>query len=125
NSVNAVLDNDPATVWRTDQYFQQFPALKKGVGLMATLPSPAKLTNVSINSPTPGTSVEIRTSPTNSPTLDQTQLIGTAQLGAGVTEIPVSTDQSARYVLVWITGLGNTGNQFQSAIADLRFDAAP
>lgn len=125
NSVNAVLDNDPATVWRTDQYFQQFPALKKGVGLMATLPSPAKLTNVSINSPTPGTSVEIRTSPTNSPTLDQTQLIGTAQLGAGVTEIPVSTNQSARYVLVWITGLGNTGNQFQSAIADLRFDAAP
>lgn len=125
NNVAAVLDNDPATVWRTDQYFQQFPALKKGVGLLATLPSPARLTNVSITSPSPGTSVEIRTSPTNSPTLDQTQLIGTAQLGDGVTEIPVQADQAARYVLVWITGLGTTGSQFQSAIADLRFDAAP
>ncbi|WP_431953702.1 lipid II flippase MurJ [Nocardia lijiangensis] len=125
SGVNAVLDNDPATVWRSDQYFQQFPALKKGVGLLATLPSPAKLTNVSITSPSPGTSVEIRTSPTNSPTLDQTQLIGAAQLTDGTTEIPVSADQSARYVLVWITGLGNSGSQFQTTIADLRFDAAP
>jgi len=124
SSVNAVLDDDPATVWRTDQYFQQFPALKKGVGLIATLPSPAKLTNVSILSPTPGTAVEIRTAPTNSPTLDQTQLIGSAVLADGITEIAVSADQSARYVLVWITGLGNEGSQFQSSIADLRFDAA-
>lgn len=124
NSVAAVLDNNPATTWRTDQYFQQFPALKKGVGLMATLPSPAKLTSVSINSPSAGTMVEIRTSPTDSPTLDQTQLIGSARLGNGITDIPVRTDQAARYVLVWITGLGNNGGQFQTAIADIRFDAA-
>ncbi|MFE7798601.1 murein biosynthesis integral membrane protein MurJ [Nocardia sp. NPDC057440] len=124
-SVGAVLDHDPATLWRTDQYFQQFPALKKGIGLMATLPSPAKLTNVSITSPSAGTAVEIRTSPTASPTLDQTQLIGSARLSDGDTEIPVRTDQSARYVLVWITGLGNSGAQFQTSIAEIRFDAAP
>ncbi|WP_406239094.1 murein biosynthesis integral membrane protein MurJ [Nocardia sp. NBC_01009] len=125
SSAAAVLDHDPATLWRTDQYFQQFPALKKGIGLMATLPSPAKLTNVSITSPSPGTAVEIRTSPTASPTLDQTQLIGSARLSDGDTEIPVRTDQSARYVLVWITGLGNSGAQFQTSIAEIRFDAAP
>ncbi|WP_107653486.1 murein biosynthesis integral membrane protein MurJ [Nocardia suismassiliense] len=123
-NVNAVLDQNPATMWRTDQYYQQFPALKRGVGLLSTLPSPAKLTNVSINSPSPGTTVEIRTSPTAQPTLDQTQLIGTAKLGDGVTDIPVRTDQAARYVLVWITGLGNSGGQFQTSIADIRFDAA-
>ncbi|MET8877018.1 lipid II flippase MurJ [Nocardia sp. NPDC004604] len=120
----AVLDHDSGTVWRTDQYFQQFPALKKGVGLLATLPSPAKLTNVSIDSPSVGTSVEIRTSPTASPTLDQTQLIGSARLENGITEIPVHADQAARYVLVWITGLGNSGGQFQTSIAEIRFDAA-
>ncbi|MGW0250166.1 murein biosynthesis integral membrane protein MurJ [Nocardia goodfellowii] len=123
-TVSGVLDSNPGTVWKTDQYFQQFPALKKGIGLLATLPSPAKLTNVSIDSPSPGTSVEIRTSPTDSPTLDQTQLIGSARLGEGVTEISVRADQPARFVLVWITGLGNSGGQFQTAIADLRFDAA-
>ncbi|MGQ4597860.1 lipid II flippase MurJ [Nocardia sp. R6R-6] len=125
SAVQAVLDNNPDTLWRTDQYFQQFPALKKGVGLLATLPTPAKLMNISINSPSAGTSVEIRTSPTGSPTLDQTQLIGSARLEDGVTDISVRADQAARYVLVWITGLGNSGGQFQSAIADIRFDAAP
>ncbi|MEV0682457.1 murein biosynthesis integral membrane protein MurJ [Nocardia sp. NPDC050378] len=122
---SAVLDQNPETVWRTDQYFQQFPALKKGVGLLATLPAPAKLTNVSITSPSAGSTVEIRTSPTETPTLDQTQLIGTARLGDGVTDVAVQTDQAARFVLVWITGLANSGGQFQTAVADVRFDAAP
>lgn len=124
-TAGAVLDQNPATVWRTDQYFQQFPALKKGVGLLATLPTPAKLTNVSITSPSAGSTVEIRTSPTEAPTLDQTQLIGSAKLGEGVTDIAVQTDQAARFVLVWITGLANSGGQFQTAIADVRLDAAP
>ncbi|WP_327148988.1 murein biosynthesis integral membrane protein MurJ [Nocardia sp. NBC_01329] len=118
-------DGDPATAWSTDQYFQQFPALKKGVGLLATLPSPATLTKVSITSSTPGTSVEIRTSPTETATLDQTQLVGTAVLGDGVTEVPIQTDQAARYVLIWVTGLGNSGAQFQSSIAELGFEAKP
>ncbi|MFI5714869.1 murein biosynthesis integral membrane protein MurJ [Nocardia sp. NPDC051750] len=121
----AAMDGDPATSWSTDQYFQQFPALKKGVGLLATLPSPTTLTKVTITSSTPGTSVEIRTSPTETPTLDQTQLVGTAVLGDGVTEVPVQTDQAARYVLVWVTGLGNSGAQFQSSIAELGFEAKP
>ncbi|WP_067704737.1 murein biosynthesis integral membrane protein MurJ [Nocardia jejuensis] len=123
--VAAVLDNNPTTTWRSDAYFQQFPALKKGVGILATLGSPSKLTKVVIDSPTPGTQVEIRTSPTAAPTLDQTQLIGQATLGQGVTEIAVRADQPARYVLVWITALGNNGGQYQSSIAELRFEAAP
>ncbi|UFT00182.1 murein biosynthesis integral membrane protein MurJ [Nocardia huaxiensis] len=123
--IGAVLDNNPSTVWRTDQYFQQFPALKKGLGVLSTLGSPSKVTKVIIDSPSAGTQVEIRTSPTASPTLDQTQLVGTATLADGITEIPVRADQPARYVLVWITGLGNNGGQFQSVIADLRFEAAP
>lgn len=123
-SVGSVLDNNPATTWRTDAYFQQFPALKKGVGVLSTLGSPSKLTKVIIESPSPGTQVEIRTSPTASPTLDQTQLIGSAVLGDGTTEIPVRADQPARYVLVWINQLANNGGQFQSSIAEIRFEAA-
>lgn len=123
SAVTAVLDGNPATVWRSDQYMQQFPALKKGIGILATLGSPSKLTKVVIDSPSPGTVVEIRTAPTASPSLDQTQLIGQATLGDGPTEIPVRTDQPARYVLVWITSLAGSGNQFQSSIADVRFEA--
>lgn len=32
SNARAVIDQDPGTMWRTDQYFQQFPALKKGSG---------------------------------------------------------------------------------------------
>ncbi|WP_051132697.1 murein biosynthesis integral membrane protein MurJ [Nocardia paucivorans] len=117
-------DGDPTTTWETDQYFQQFPSLKNGVGLLATLPSPATPTKITITSTSPGTSVEIRTSPTASPTLDQTQLIGTAQLGDGVTEIPLQAAQSTRYVLIWITGLGNADGQFQTSIAEIGFEVA-
>ncbi len=124
-TISAVLDGNPTTVWHTDQYFQQFPALKKGVGVVSTLGSPSKLNKVTIESPSPGTVVEVRTSPTATPTLDQTQLIGQATLADGATDIPLRADQPARYVLVWITSLANSGGQFQTSIADIRFDAAP
>ncbi len=124
-NVTAVLDGNPATMWRTDQYFQQFPALKKGVGILTTLGSPSKLTKVTIDSPSAGTVVEIRTSPTAATTLDQTQLIGQATLADGATSIAVRADQPARYVLVWITALANSGGQYQTSIGDIRFEAAP
>nr|WP_280255586.1 lipid II flippase MurJ [Nocardia wallacei] len=124
-TAGSVLDGNPTTVWHTDQYFQQFPALKKGIGVMTTLGSPSKLNRVIIDSPSPGTVVEVRTSPTATPTLDQTQLIGQATLADGATEIPLRADQPARYVLVWITSLANSGGQFQTSIADIRFEAAP
>ncbi|MCX5044999.1 peptidoglycan biosynthesis protein MviN [Aldersonia sp. NBC_00410] len=117
------LDNNAATVWRTDTYFQQFPTLKSGVGLVATLPTASKLSGVWINSPTPGTKVEVRSAPSRSPTLDQTQVIGTATLGNGLTQIPVDSGQPTRYVLVWITSLASSGGQFQSGIADMGFTA--
>ncbi|TSD99269.1 peptidoglycan biosynthesis protein MviN [Skermania sp. ID1734] len=123
DGASLVLDNNAGTIWRTDSYYQPFPALKNGVGLLVTLPNPNKLTRVWINSPSPGTKVEIRSAPSASPTLDQTQIIGSATLGQGVTQIPVQSDQPVRYVLVWITDLAKVGKENQSAIADLGFTA--
>ncbi|PPJ32675.1 murein biosynthesis integral membrane protein MurJ [Nocardia nova] len=124
-NVSALLDGNPTTTWHTDQYFQQFPALKKGIGVLATLPGPSKVSKVVIDSASPGTVVEVRTSPTAVPTLDQTQLVGQATLADGTTTIPVQSDQPARYVLIWITQLANNGGQFQSSIGDIHFEAAP
>jgi putative peptidoglycan lipid II flippase len=120
-----ILNNSPSSQWRTDTYRQQFPALKSGLGLLATLPNPARLTSVSIDSPSAGTAVQVRSAPTDSPTLDQTQIIGSATLGQGVTKIPVKTDQPIRYVLIWITQLApTTGGQYQSSLADVSFTAS-
>ena len=124
-NVSDLLDGNPTTTWHTDQYFQQFPALKKGIGVLATLPGPSKLSKVVIDSASPGTVVEVRTSPTAVPTLDQTQLVGQATLADGSTSIPVQSDQPARYVLIWITQLANNGGQFQTSLGDIHFEAAP
>lgn len=118
------VDGNPATEWSTDAYFEQFPSFKNGVGLLVSLTDPARLSEVSITSPSPGTVVEIRSAPSDRPTLDQTQVIGRATLVDGVTTIPVTTDSSTGRVLVWITKLGTDSGQNQSSIAEVGFTAA-
>lgn len=123
-NAHLAIDGDPGTVWSTDAYFQPFPALKNGVGLMLTLPDPATLDSVTIDSPTPGTHVEIRTAPTPDAGLAQTQQIGAADLRPGVTEIPVRMEGATQNVLVWITELSTEGGQNQSAIGEVGFERA-
>lgn len=120
-TVRNAIDGNPGTFWATDQYFQQLPALKSGVGLMNTFEVPAKLQSVGIDSPSPGTRVEIRSAPSPDATLDQMQVIGSAVLGDGHTDIPVTEGQAGRYVLVWITQLGGSSGQFQSKLAQITF----
>lgn len=120
-SAGLAVDGDLATVWATDQYFQQLPALKNGVGLMSRFDSPAKLQTVGIDSPSAGTRVEIRSAPGPDSTLDQTQVIGAGVLGEGYTEIAVDEAQAGRHVLLWITQLGGPEGQFQTQIAQLTF----
>ncbi|WP_241665664.1 lipid II flippase MurJ [Prescottella subtropica] len=119
------IDGDPATEWSTDAYFQPFPSLKSGVGLMVTLPEAAKLSAVQITSGTPGTQVEIRTAPAPNTSLDQTRVIGNATLKDGVTEIPVTAEGATKNVLVWITGLSTKDGTNQSSISEVAFTATP
>ncbi|QCQ94042.1 lipid II flippase MurJ [Rhodococcus sp. SGAir0479] len=126
NAANAglAIDGNPATAWNTDAYYQPFPALKSGVGLMVTLPDAAKLTSMKITSSTPGTQVEIRTAPSTNTSLDQTRVIGNATLQDGVTEVPLKSDSATKNVLVWITDLSTSGGKNQSGIAEVSFTAA-
>lgn len=111
-------DGDPGTEWRTDTYKQQFPALKPGVGLMASFAESVKFASVVIDSPSANTVVQIRTSPSPNPKLEETKVIGEATLQGGKTEIQLASAEPTQYVLVWITQLGD-GNK--SAIGELQF----
>ncbi len=122
NASNAV-DSNPATVWDTDSYYQPFPSLKEGVGLLATLPTSQVLTSAFVNSPSPGTVVEIRSAPSDSPSLSDTTIIGRATLGGGVTDIPLTMTEPTSHVLLWITGLSNEDGRNRSSIADFGFTA--
>jgi len=119
-----VIDGDPASSWTTDQYRQQLPKFKNGIGLLVSLPDATRLRSVGIDSPSEGTVVEIRTSPSATPALADTVVINTATLTFGHTDIPISSMPPSSYVLVWITRLGGSVGSYSSKINDLTFQRA-
>jgi len=126
NSADAgkAIDGNPATSWATDQYRQQLPKFKSGLGLLVTLPGATKLASVGIDSPSDGTLVEIRSAPSATPALSDTAVINTVTLTFGHTDIPISSMPPSSYVLVWITRLGGSVGSYSSKISDLTFQRA-
>lgn len=107
---NLAVDGNPDTGWKTDTYKQPFPALKPGVGLMASFAEPVLLAEVTIDSPSDGTVVEIRSAPSENPDIGETKVIGKATLESGQTKLQLDRAEPAQHVLVWITTLAE-GNK--------------
>nr|WP_314145542.1 lipid II flippase MurJ [uncultured Rhodococcus sp.] len=122
STASNAIDNDPSTAWTTDSYFQQFPALKNGVGLLVSIPS-STLQNAWIESTSPGTVVEIRSAPNDSPSLSDTTLLGEATLQNGRTDIALTDAEPTGNVLVWITSLGEQGGRIATSISGVGFDS--
>jgi hypothetical protein len=113
-----VTDGDTGTLWETDTYKQQFPALKPGVGIMASFADSVRFAAVEIDSPTPGTTIEIRTAPSAEPQLNETKVIAKGKLRAGKARIELPRTEPTQYLIVWVSKLGD-GNK--SSIAELNF----
>jgi hypothetical protein len=119
------IDGKTSTFWRTDQYNQQFPVLKQGVGLVVTFTDAVNLSQVKINGDTKGTKVEIRTADGTSPQLADTKVVGSGDLNDPETTITLPQPQQTKYVIVWITQLGTgNGGKFVTQIDDMSFTAA-
>jgi hypothetical protein len=118
--VGRAADNDPGSTWSTSQYDQQFPELKPGIGLMTTFRAPAKVSQVIVRSPSPGTRIEIRAAAAPDVPLAQTQLLGTGTVSGDTTTIPVAAMPAPTgNLLVWITGLAESDGQYRSQIAEV------
>ena len=112
---------DPGATWTTDTYFQPFPALKTGVGIMAGFAAPVQLSTLTITSPSVGSEVEIRSAPNTDTPLDRTTLLARATLRAGDTVVSLANSQPVQHVLVWITKLGGSGVSNVTQISNLQF----
>ncbi|KAA2251352.1 hypothetical protein F0L68_37590 [Solihabitans fulvus] len=122
NKAGLAVDGDPNTTWKTDTYYQPFPALKQGVGLMSSFAEAVRFTSVTITSPSAGTEVEIRTAPSDNPAdFGAQKVIGKATLAAGSTTIELTAHDPTQRLLVWITKLGGGGSSNRSEIAELSF----
>ena len=106
NRASRAVDGDAQTAWKTDKYQRQFPALKPGVGIMASFAEPVRFAEVTIDSPSAGTVVEIRTAPSEKPSLEETRVIGRATLSAGQNKLQLDSAEPSQHLLVWITALG-------------------
>lgn len=115
------IDGDATTTWRTDEYRQQFPAFKSGVGLVATFDTPINLSKVRITSESPGTSVEIRLADSADAELDQTRVVASGNLDGQQTEFSLRQPTQTQYVIVWITRLSGEEPEFTSQIGELLF----
>jgi hypothetical protein len=124
NKGGLAIDGDPNTSWRTDKYLSNFPALKPGIGLMATFGQPVKLAQVVITSPSAGTKVEIRTAASGQPQLQQTLVVGSGTLASGETTIPVKMASPSDRIVVWITSMSPSGKLFASQISEVKFIGA-
>jgi hypothetical protein len=112
---------DPGASWTTDTYFQPFPALKAGVGIMAGFATPVQLATLTITSPSFGSELEIRAAPSTDTPFERTTLLARANLRAGDTVVSLTNSQPVQHVLVWITKLGGSGVNNVTQISNLQF----
>nr|WP_264019087.1 murein biosynthesis integral membrane protein MurJ [Mycobacterium noviomagense] len=122
------IDGNPATAWTTDTYTDAvpFPSFKSGVGLMLQLPTPTVVGNVTIDTASTGTKVQIRSSPSPTPAkLDDTAVLTPpTALQPGHNSIPVKAASPTSNLLVWISTLGSTGGKNRAEISEITVQAA-
>jgi putative peptidoglycan lipid II flippase len=122
------IDGDPTTAWATEVYTDAvpFPSFKLGEGLILQLPNPTVVGQVSIDTPSTGTKVEIRSASTPSPSkLEDTTVLAPAfTLKPGHNVIPVKAGAPTSNLLVWISTLGTTNGKSQAGFFEITVQAA-
>ncbi|WP_260742984.1 lipid II flippase MurJ [Mycobacterium sp. SMC-2] len=122
------IDGDPTTAWATEVYTDAvpFPSFKQGEGLILQLPNPTVVGQVTIDTPSSGTKVEIRSSATAAPaSLNDTTVLAPAfALKPGHNVIPVRAGSPTSNLLVWISTLGTTNGKSQAGFFEITVQAA-
>jgi len=102
----AATDGNPSTDWYTQTYFSpQFGGLKSGLGLVLDAGKTAKLSTLTVDTPTPGFTAVVRAG--NSPSGPFSDDSSPQTVGPATTF--ALRGMSARYYVVWITRLPGGG----------------
>ncbi|MGY2083492.1 hypothetical protein [Blastococcus sp. SYSU DS0539] len=113
-------DGDPATGWSTLTYrgSPAFGNLKPGVGVVYDLGDAQELSGVTVQTPVPGATVEVRTGESADAALDDFAVAAAGTLTES-TDLAFDEPVTARYVLVWITGLVDGPDGFSAELAEV------
>jgi len=113
-------DGNPATAWSTVNYrgSAAFGNLKPGVGVLYDLGAPQQLTGVRLTTPSPGATVQVRTGGSPNGDLEAFTVAADGTL-TGTDDLAFDAPVTARYLLVWVTGLVPAEDGFSAGIAEV------
>lgn len=119
NEVSFAWDEDTTSAWRTETYDDGFQGVgKTGVGLVFDLGETADVATIELVTETPGMAVEIRSADeAGDGGEDDFSVIAEASSIGATEEFEIG--ESARYWLIWITGL--PGDSGRAEISEVRF----
>jgi serine/threonine protein kinase len=124
---NLAIDGNPSTGWSTVTYKDPvpFPKFIQGMGLLLHLSEPTALSAVTLDVPSTGTQVQIRSSPTDNPAKlsDTTELTPATTLRPGHNRIAVHNGTKTSNVLVWISTLGTTDGESRTELSEITLQA--
>jgi serine/threonine-protein kinase len=125
SKVGLAIDNDPATAWTTESYFQRNFGGKSGVGLIVFTDRPAHLDRLELTTDATDATVDVFALATDAP-LEQlpTTRIGSAGPASAKFTVPLDGTQGLG-VLIWITDPGSKGPPFKMGIAEVSLFGRP
>lgn len=121
-AVPNAIDDDPSTAWETERYDSaDFGGLKPGVGLLVDLGTPTKVARVELVTRGGGATYELRAADALGARAEDYRVVarGTAEEDSLV--LTPTTPTTARWYLVWITGLAEVDGGFRAAVREMRF----
>lgn len=114
--------------WSTDTYTDPvpFPNFKSGIGLILQLPQATKVGSVTLNVPSTGTQVQIRSASSPNPASleDTTVLTQATTLQPGSNTIAVNSSSPTSNLLVWISTMGSTDGKARTELSNIVVKAA-
>jgi putative peptidoglycan lipid II flippase len=129
DEVKFAYDGDPATRWRTVQYFgnPKLGNLKRGVGLVLDLETPQPVRSLHLTLSGTGTTVQFRVpksdpSQTAKPPMSSDtrwRTVAAESRAGGSATLTAEQDVTTRYVLVYLTSLPKEGTGYRGGIYEV------
>lgn len=121
-SVPNALDDDASTTWETERYASAaFGGIKPGVGLLVDLGKPTRVGRVELVTTGGGATFELRAADKLGAQVQDYRVVATGRADQEALALTPPAGTTARWYLVWITGLRSTEDGFRAGITELRF----
>jgi hypothetical protein len=116
------VDGKADTTWTTKTYFDPFgpTGLKDGVGLLLDLGEPTEVSRVTVEPAGGATDLEVRVADRAGTTVEDFELLDQVSSADGPAVLRPDEPVTARYVLVWLTGVPAVGDSsYRGAISEV------